>query len=456
MNVFNNIKNKCICKLNKFKLKYKCCLDCKCSKINNNNIGVLFPEYINSVMDKNDSTNNVSKNDLINKNITGKISKSVECDWSTKNNPLGINITGDPNNWNQGKCGCCYIFGTTWALMSILLIHSINNNVITKTNAMPIVPSLQALVMGCSLVGYGQKQFDIFYNNNINLYGGCNGGFPQYTISCLSNKNFYGSGLITQKLGNILGYYSNEEFINNIRQGLLTNYCGCLLPSWLYIDVNGEIFVNDKYSNLANICDNGNGTSCFPGNAPPENLYCSGNQQSTDRTLLLSNLFKSNKQPGFFFKGPRTATDNLNYDGMIFYGYRSESVFPDKNFSNDDMTGYLENVGPIPIVINASNNTFYKSNSNNNIIDNSLILGPLGGQMPDHVVHVCGFKYINKELYWIIQNSWGSQWGDNGKCYLKSSTYPMNCFFQIVLLETNSGTNTPTILNLEFIKQFIN
>ena len=459
-----NIKNKCICKLNElkykcnsYKLKCKCCIDCECKIYKNKKVGVLVPEYIDSISNVNDSTNNVSKEVLVQKNIVGKNSNLPECDWSSTNNPLGINITGDPNNWNQGLCGCCYVFGTTWALLSTLLIHAINNNIITKTNATPIVPSLQALVLGCSFPGYGQQQFDIFYNNNINFYGGCSGGFPQFTISCLSNKNFYGSGLITQELANTLGYFRNTDFINYISQDLLINYCGCSLPSWLYEEVNGEIYINPNYGNLPFTCENDNGTSCFPNQTPNENLYCSGNQQTTDRTNTLSNLFNSDKQPGFFFKDPLKATDNLNYDGMIFYGYGSESVFPDQNFTNEDMRGYLQNVGPIPIIINASNDTFQELNSNNFIIDNALLLGPLGGLKLDHVVHVCGFTYINKELYWIIQNSWGSNWGNNGKCYLKSSTYPMNCFFQIMLLETVSDTdNTPVVLNLDFVKQFIN
>lgn len=38
-----------------------------------------------------------------------------------------------------------------------------------------------------------------------------------------------------------------------------------------------------------------------------------------------------------------------------------------------------------------------------------------------HALVICGWKYIDSIPYWIIINSWGNQWGDNGCCYIAFS-----------------------------------
>ena len=40
-----------------------------------------------------------------------------------------------------------------------------------------------------------------------------------------------------------------------------------------------------------------------------------------------------------------------------------------------------------------------------------------------HAVAIVGWKYINSTFHWIVLNSWGNSWGDDGYCYLPES-YP--------------------------------
>ena len=38
----------------------------------------------------------------------------------------------------------------------------------------------------------------------------------------------------------------------------------------------------------------------------------------------------------------------------------------------------------------------------------------------NHAVTLVGFDYDEKGMYWIIQNSWGKEWGDNGFCKVRA------------------------------------
>lgn len=69
---------------------------------------------------------------------------------------------------------------------------------------------------------------------------------------------------------------------------------------------------------------------------------------------------------------------------------------------------------PIAIALDADNIffRFYKEG----VID---IHTNCAGSM-NHAVLLVGFDYDDKGMYWIIQNSWGSDWGDNGFCKIRA------------------------------------
>ena len=71
-------------------------------------------------------------------------------------------------------------------------------------------------------------------------------------------------------------------------------------------------------------------------------------------------------------------------------------------------------ISPITIAVDASSIYFryYKSG----VID----IKPNTTQQLNHAVLLIGYGFDEKGLYWIIQNSWGSGWGDNGYCKIRA------------------------------------
>ena len=45
----------------------------------------------------------------------------------------------------------------------------------------------------------------------------------------------------------------------------------------------------------------------------------------------------------------------------------------------------------------------------------------------NHAVLLVGFDYDDEGVYWIIQNSWGSDWGDNG--FVEFEPYPVKAYY---------------------------
>ena len=70
-------------------------------------------------------------------------------------------------------------------------------------------------------------------------------------------------------------------------------------------------------------------------------------------------------------------------------------------------------ISPITIAIDASSVYFryYKSG----VIDININ----GTQQLNHAVLLIGYGFDENGLYWIIQNSWGKDWGDNGYCKIR-------------------------------------
>ena len=70
-------------------------------------------------------------------------------------------------------------------------------------------------------------------------------------------------------------------------------------------------------------------------------------------------------------------------------------------------------ISPITIAVDASSIYFrYYKNGVIDIKTNST-------QQLNHAVLLIGYGLDDKGLYWIIQNSWGSDWGDNGYCRIR-------------------------------------
>jgi len=91
------------------------------------------------------------------------------------------------------------------------------------------------------------------------------------------------------------------------------------------------------------------------------------------------------------------------YNGLHIYCNESTNMC-----SEDSMASYLIATGPLSAALNAGSMQLYKGG-----IDDPQ--GCLGGMFLDHAVAIVGYgASSNGTDYWIIKNSWGADWGENG------------------------------------------
>jgi hypothetical protein len=74
----------------------------------------------------------------------------------------------------------------------------------------------------------------------------------------------------------------------------------------------------------------------------------------------------------------------------------------------DQLKGAVSQVGPISIGVGAGNDAWFHYTSG--IIDSIDICKP----NLDHAVLLVGYGSENGRDYWIVKNTWGSDWGENG------------------------------------------
>ena len=136
----------------------------------------------------------------------------------------------------------------------------------------------------------------------------------------------------------------------------------------------------------------------------------------------------------------------------------SEKIFPvvtvtdvyNFNQADNSSTSYLQGVekamaqytfesGPIAIVVDASKWSLYSG---------GVMLAETCGTQTDHALQIVGLRTDVNPPYWIVRNSWGSEWGDEGgyiyleygknTCALTSQ--PITCDTDIVDAERISVT----------------
>ncbi|XP_067824764.1 cathepsin K-like [Heptranchias perlo] len=79
-----------------------------------------------------------------------------------------------------------------------------------------------------------------------------------------------------------------------------------------------------------------------------------------------------------------------------------------KNYSDKQLTQMVANVGPISVLIHSLHDSwkFYKSGIFDDVTCNN--------NRVDHAVLLVGYVDHHSKGYWIIKNSWGAYWGENG------------------------------------------
>lgn len=473
---------------------------------NNNRFtsGTIHPFEINNITDPNHFSNKHTSDILNDRGLIQSTTRSrsasllTTVNWSTTENILNKNMIGSPSNFNQAQCGCCYLYATTWAVLTLYnikraimagAIDPITSSVDQTLVPDPVVPNYQALLVGSGITGIGETIFNKVLRNFGIVNGGCDGGWSHWTFSVLANTmSEYGSGLISQTLGSNLGYKSNSEltrYIYNNTQctknccntNTICNNCattksyGCGLPAWASSSENIQIQFGAN-------CNKGL-TCLLPNPVIPrtQNTRTSGTVHTTDQTTTLATIFVPEFQPGFFIgSAGRGGAIELNDEGdlvkpddatigITILGARSDKSI----FTNEHLKHYLTNIGPVPIVVDATNlmglrrSKYWLTSAN--------AIGPTPNHNINHMIQIVGYTTVTSNSpppngatvspppgnYWIVHNQWGSIWGLNNTCYVPMGNFPLDCFYQVNLMniknETIGSVERPTagIINHNFV-----
>lgn len=89
----------------------------------------------------------------------------------------------------------------------------------------------------------------------------------------------------------------------------------------------------------------------------------------------------------------------------------------DVNANDNDQLLKALNYGPVSVAVKASNNAFMYYQSGIISSNCGTSSAPL-----DHGVLLVGAGISNGTSYWIVKNSWGTSWGQNGYVYIKRNT----------------------------------
>lgn len=80
-----------------------------------------------------------------------------------------------------------------------------------------------------------------------------------------------------------------------------------------------------------------------------------------------------------------------------------------KNVAANSYSGHMAAVqlGPVAVAIAASSSTFQLYRS-------GIISSTACGTALNHAVNIVGYGSESGKLYWILRNSWGTNWGESG------------------------------------------
>jgi len=88
------------------------------------------------------------------------------------------------------------------------------------------------------------------------------------------------------------------------------------------------------------------------------------------------------------------------------------SNFANSRYNNiNSLKELLQTKGPMMVSIWADNNEFKQASRTKNIIFDD---DTFEGKQPDHAVLLVGYGFQGNTGYWILQNSWGRDWGNSG------------------------------------------
>jgi len=175
-------------------------------------------------------------------------------------------------------------------------------------------------------------------------------------------------------------------------------------PSW--VGISEQNFVD------CNLCDDNTGTNDLTG------TVCSfgcGGGWSQNAWYYTKKQEGCNNNADYPYESGTTKTEGecrYNADNTIFDEDSSilEECVAVLNRNEEYMQQAVNEEGPIKISINASNNGFRN-------YEGGVFADTSCSKSTNHAVTITGYGILNGEKYWMVKNSWGPSWGQNG--YIK-------------------------------------
>lgn len=97
----------------------------------------------------------------------------------------------------------------------------------------------------------------------------------------------------------------------------------------------------------------------------------------------------------------------------------------------EEMKKYIGTTGPLSICADANSWQYYQG---------GVLMSADCGSQIDHCIQLVGYKTSAPTPYWIVRNSWGTDWGENGYIYLE---YGKNTCLVGNVVTTVTPTSTP-------------
>jgi hypothetical protein len=311
--------------------------------------------------------------------------------WNTEQNPIGENMM--PYVWNQGQCACCWVFATSWSLLTCATIQSNYWGIARQDESLIRKPQSINIPY---LMNASQKK--LIETQIPGHTCACGGGFPLIVIDAIATN-----GILSDNEAKRAGYPKSCFSVRN---------CGCK---------------NNGVKSAQQTC-----SICGIDKECPE-LLTVGEGKS-------NRLFGNNVQKSM-----------IDRFGVVLLGPNCGFVGDD--LSARTLKAILVNIGPVFVGVFGS--PLEAMNYNANI--SQVLLPPTAlkpsGKQADHSVQIVGwFTYSgNGKEYWVVQNEWGINWGFRG-CVLVEIPSPdydvCQSFFEIGFMSAKAYLNedgTPTM-----------
>ena len=315
--------------------------------------------------------------------------------WNSRNNPLRKNMMEQV--WNQGVCGCCFVFADLWCVLTCATIQS---NYLAHLKQNPSwLREQQSSNLAYVFNSYVVKEKSLVPGKTACA---CEGGSIYHVLESIGEY-----GLLEDNEGERYGFPRNC---------FMQRECGCL---------------RGKAVSAQQTC-----TPCGINKKCPSPFKIGTNKSY--QVLNISQAEIENMAERVKNAANKNEAAYSELKSKWSSGEGSE-VFR-LNLTASTLKAIIVNSGPVIVLISA--------NALESIGDkapfqeaslNATALRPENAG-PDHVVLVIGWVHNEGKEYWVVQNVWSIEWGYRGCAFLEIPSQDFDIcksFYEVVALNHN-------------------